>query len=235
MISVCMAAYNGSKYIRQQVESVLIQLSFEDELIISDDGSLDETLQVLQEIGDIRIKIYENEPPHGVVENFENAIKHAVGDYIFLCDQDDVWMPEKVKKVLEAFENYDFVVHNAEMVDGDLISQGIDFFTLRKTRYGYWQNLWKMRYLGCTMAFKRDALKFILPFPNNILWHDMWAAAILHLKFHGTLINESLMWYRRHGDNASPSGEKSGWSWAFRIKYRWFVFYNSILRIMKIK
>ncbi|WP_342383093.1 glycosyltransferase [Bacteroides ovatus] len=230
-----MATYNGSKYIRQQVESVLIQLSFEDELIISDDGSLDETLQVLQEIGDIRIKIYENEPPHGVVENFENAIKHAVGDYIFLCDQDDVWMPEKVKKVLEAFENYDFVVHNAEMVDGDLISQGIDFFTLRKTRYGYWQNLWKMRYLGCTMAFKRDTLKFILPFPNNILWHDMWAAAILHLKFHGTLINESLMWYRRHGDNASPSGEKSGWSWAFRIKYRWFVFYNSILRIMKIK
>lgn len=57
MISVCMATYNGSKYIRQQVESILIQLSFEDELIISDDGSLDETLQVLQEIGDIRIKI----------------------------------------------------------------------------------------------------------------------------------------------------------------------------------
>ena len=63
MISVCMATYNGSKYIRQQVESILIQLSFEDEVIISDDGSLDETLQVLQEIGDIRVKICKNEPP----------------------------------------------------------------------------------------------------------------------------------------------------------------------------
>ena len=119
-----MATYNGSKYIRQQVESILIQLSFEDEVIISDDGSLDETLQVLQEIGDIRVKICKNEPPHGVVENFENAIKHAVGDYIFLCDQDDVWMPGKVKKVLEALKDYDFVVHNAEMVDGDLVSWG---------------------------------------------------------------------------------------------------------------
>ena len=235
MISVCMATYNGSKYIRQQVESILIQLSFEDELIISDDGSLDETLQVLQEIGDIRIKIYKNEPPHGVVRNFENAIKHAGGDYIFLCDQDDVWMPEKVKRVLEALEDYDFVVHNAEMVDGSLVSRGIDFFSLRKTKYGYWQNLWKMRYLGCTMAFRRDALKFILPFPNNILWHDMWAAAILHLKFQGTLINEPLIWYRRHGGNVSPSGENSGWSWGFRIRYRWFVFYNSILRVIKVK
>lgn len=224
MISVCMATYNGSKYIRQQVESILIQLSFEDEVIISDDGSLDETLQVLQEIGDIRVKICKNEPPHGVVENFENAIKHAVGDYIFLCDQDDVWMPGKVKKVLEALKDYDFVVHNAEMVDGDLVSWGIDFFSLRKTRYGYWQNLWKMRYLGCTMAFRRNALKFILPFPNNMLWHDIWVAAILHLKFHGILINEPLIWYRRHGSNVSPSGENSGWSWGFRIRYRWFVF-----------
>ena len=67
MISVCMATYNGSKYIRQQVESILIQLSFEDEVIISDDGSLDETLQVLQEIGDIRVKKCKNYPPHGVV------------------------------------------------------------------------------------------------------------------------------------------------------------------------
>ena len=235
MISVCMATYNGSKYIRQQVESILIQLSFEDEVIISDDGSLDETLQVLQEIGDIRVKICKNEPPHGVVENFENAIKHAVGDYIFLCDQDDVWMPGKVKKVLEALKDYDFVVHNAEMVDGDLVSWGIDFFSLRKTRYGYWQNLWKMRYLGCTMSFRRNALKFILPFPNNMLWHDIWVAAILHLKFHGILINEPLIWYRRHGSNVSPSGENSGWSWGFRIRYRWFVFYNSILRVIKVK
>lgn len=217
------------------MESILIQLSFEDEVIISDDGSLDETLQVLQEIGDIRVKICKNEPPHGVVENFENAIKHAVGDYIFLCDQDDVWMPGKVKKVLEALKDYDFVVHNAEMVDGDLVSWGIDFFSLRKTRYGYWQNLWKMRYLGCTMAFRRNALKFILPFPNNMLWHDIWVAAILHLKFHGILINEPLIWYRRHGSNVSPSGENSGWSWGFRIRYRWFVFYNSILRVIKVK
>ena len=234
-ISVCIATYNGEAFIKDQVYSILSQLSQKDEIVISDDGSKDYTLNILFSFNDPRIKVYKNEGKHGVVPNFENAIKHATGDYIFFCDQDDVWMPGKVKRVMEAFENYDFVVHNAEMVDGNLMSQGIDFFTLRNSKYGYWQNLWKMRYLGCAMAFKRDALKFILPFPNNILWHDMWTAAILHLKFHGTLINESLMWYRRHGANASPSGEKSGWSWAFRIRYRWFVFYNSILRIMKTK
>lgn len=55
---------------------------------------------------------------------------------------------------------------------------------------------------------------------------------IIHLKFRGTLIREPLMWYRRHGDNASPSGEESGWSWRFRIQYRWVIFYNSVKRIL---
>lgn len=234
-ISVCIATYNGGAFIKDQIYSILLQLSQNDEIIISDDGSRDSTLNILFSFNDSRIRIYKNDGKHGVVSNFENAIKHATGDYIFLCDQDDVWMPGKVKRVMEAFDNYDFVVHNAEMVDSNLISQGIDFFTLRKTRYGYWQNLWKMRYLGCTMAFKSDTLKFILPFPKNILWHDMWAAAILHLKFRRILIGESLMWYRRHGNNASSSGEKSGWSWSFRIRYRWIIFYNSIFRIIKAK
>lgn len=234
MISVCMATYNGSLYLRQQVKSILCQLSPEDELVVSDDGSRDDTLQILSSYNDNRIKVFSNQGKHGVVPNFENALRHARGDVIFLADQDDVWMPGKVEKVMFVLQDYDFVVHNAEMVDGSLRSQGIDFFSLRHTRYGYWRNLWKMRYLGCTMAFKRETLRYILPFPKNILWHDMWAAAVLHLKFQGTLIDKPLMWYRRHGDNASPSGENSGWSWSFRIRYRWIIFYNSILRVLKI-
>lgn len=232
MLSVCMATYNGSKYIKEQVESILAQLSSEDELIISDDGSTDGTLKILENFQDGRIKVVHNKRKNGVVPNFENALCHAKGDYIFLCDQDDVWMKDKVAKVMSVLQKCDFVIHNAEMVDGSLNPLGIDFFSLRNTRYGYIQNIYKMRYLGCCMAFKRNALEYILPFPKGILWHDMWAAAILHLKFHGKLIHEPLIWYRRHGNNASPSGENSNWSWHFRIAYRWTIFVNSMHRTL---
>lgn len=231
-ISVCIATYNGEKYIQEQISSILSQLSKDDEIIISDDGSKDNTINILHSFNDNRIKIFFNAFPHGVVPNFENAIKHAMGNIIFLSDQDDIWMPHKVKTVLNSFQDYDFVVHNAEIVNGQKKKLGIDFFSFRHTKYGYWQNLWKMRYLGCTMAFRKEVLKDILPFPKKILWHDMWIAAILHLKYKGLLINEPLIYYRRHGDNASPSGEKSGWSWSFRLKYRWIIFYNSILRLI---
>lgn len=234
MISVCIATYNGEKYLQEQINSILSQLEEVDELVVSDDGSKDNTLSILVSYNDKRVKVFSNQGKHGVVPNFENALRHAQGDVIFLADQDDVWMPEKVKEVMNAIQDCDFVVHNAEMVDGNLKPQGVDFFSLRHTCYGYIQNLWKMRYLGCTMAFKRETLRCILPFPKNILWHDMWAAAVLHLKFRGTLIDKPLMWYRRHGDNASPSGENSGWSWSFRFRYRWVIFYNSILRVLKI-
>ena len=235
MTSVCIATYNGERYIKEQIVSILRQLDADDELIISDDGSKDETISILNSFDDKRIKIHHNTDKHGVVPNFENALRHASGDVIFLADQDDVWKPNKVLQVMSAMRNCDFVVHNAEMVDGNLQSQGIDFFTLRHTCYGYVPNLWKMRYLGCSMAFRRETLKYILPFPKGILWHDMWAAAILHLKFRGKLINEPLIMYRRHGDNASSSGEKSNWTWRFRFQYRWVIFYNSLLRVMKIK
>lgn len=231
-ISVCIATYNGEKYIKEQILSILPQLSETDEIIISDDGSKDNTISILQNFNDNRIKVFFNNAPHGVVPNFENAIKHATGKIIFLSDQDDIWMPHKVATVMNSLKNYDFAVHNAEIINGENKQLGIDFFSFRHTKYGYWQNLWKMRYLGCTMAFKKEVLKDILPFPKKILWHDMWIAAILHLKYKGLLINEPLIYYRRHGDNASPSGEKSGWSWSFRLKYRWIIFYNSILRLI---
>lgn len=232
MISVCIATYNGEKYIKEQIDSILSQLSDNDEIIISDDGSHDGTLDIIRKLNDSRIKVFQNKGRHGVVPNFENALRQAHGNFIFLSDQDDVWMPDKVKTVMAVLQDYDFAIHNAEMVDGNLKPQGTDFFSLRHTCYGYWQNLWKMRYLGCTMAFRREALRYILPFPKNILWHDMWAAAILHLKFRGTLIDKPLIWYRRHGDNASTSGEDSGWSWIFRIKYRWIIFTHSITRTL---
>ena len=92
-ISVAMAVYNGSKYIRQQIDSILPQLREGDELIISYDESQDDTLEIIRtyERKDARVKVF-TDPGSGVTDNFNNAISHCTGDYIFLSDQDDVWL-----------------------------------------------------------------------------------------------------------------------------------------------
>lgn len=105
MISVCMASYNGAIFIKQQAVSILNQLGLEDELIISDDGSKDNTLEILASLNDSRIKIYHHSAPHGVVSNFENAIKHASGDYIFFQIRMIFGYQIKKKNVCLAYKN----------------------------------------------------------------------------------------------------------------------------------
>ncbi|MEO5643505.1 MAG: glycosyltransferase, partial [Bacteroidia bacterium] len=95
-ISVCLATYNGEKYIGEQLQSILIQLSQHDEVIISDDSSSDRTIDIVQAFGDSRIIILHGQTFRSPIRNFENALSHAGGQYIFLADQDDVWLPEKV-------------------------------------------------------------------------------------------------------------------------------------------
>ena len=93
-----MATYNGAKYIKEQLDSIIPQLRDDDELIVSDDASKDETLKIVESYNDPRIKIFHNEN-HGVAHNFENAMRQASGDIIYFADQDDVWLPGKLDKM----------------------------------------------------------------------------------------------------------------------------------------
>ena len=113
-----LATFNGEKYLQQQIESILIQLGDNDELIISDDGSSDQTLNIIESFSDKRIHIFHNKMNHGFIGNFENALRIATGDYIFLSDQDDVWSSDKLRISLQALEKADLIVHDAEMIDG---------------------------------------------------------------------------------------------------------------------
>jgi glycosyltransferase involved in cell wall biosynthesis len=140
MISVCMATYNGEKFIEEQVHSILSQLGQEDELIVSDDSSSDMTLFLLRQMKDRRIKIFSNTMGKGYVGNFENALIHAKGDSIFLSDQDDVWLPGKVRKVMEDLEVYDFVVTNAVVVDEKLDIISSSHFKIAGTKRGFLNN-----------------------------------------------------------------------------------------------
>src|SRR5674476_13034 len=110
MISVCLTTYNGEEYILEQIQSILCQIGNDDEVIISDDGSTDHTLKILNKQEDHRIKIYHNNNSKGIISNIENALTYAKGDIIFLADQDDVWLPNKVRICSEALINNNLVI-----------------------------------------------------------------------------------------------------------------------------
>ena len=100
-----MATFNGEKYLKEQLDSILCQLDFKDEVIISDDGSTDETLNLLNEYkNDKRVQVIKN-PRKGVVSNFDNALRNSNNEVIFLSDQDDIWLPNKVEVVKKCFLN----------------------------------------------------------------------------------------------------------------------------------
>ena len=95
-ISVCMAAYNGENYIEKQISSILCQLKPDDELVIVDDCSKDRTINVIKNFNDSRIKLLKNKFNYGVVATFERALSAAEGNIIFLSDQDDEWIDNKL-------------------------------------------------------------------------------------------------------------------------------------------
>ncbi|MCR5568377.1 MAG: glycosyltransferase family 2 protein [Paludibacteraceae bacterium] len=230
MLSVVLAAYNGGKYIKEQVASILPQLSVGDELLVSDDGSTDDTLQILASFNDSRIRVVHNKGKHGIVHNFENALSLVKGDFIFLSDQDDIWMPNKVERCVMALESAHLVVHDLNFMYADGTVTTEDFFKLHGSGPGFWKNLTKNCFMGSCMAFRRSVLDFALPFPENVLWHDMWIGLIAERKGKTVFLPEHLLLYRRHGDNASTTGEASAFSLMKQIHYRWVMLTNVLKR-----
>lgn len=203
-VSVAMATYNGEKYVRQQLESILENLNEYDEIIISDDNSTDSTISIIEQLNDNRIRVYKG-PSLGVKQNFANAIKYCTGDYIFLADQDDVWDKDKVNIIIEYFKNEKVYViqHDCCIVNSNLEEIHPSYFKFRKCKNGIIKNIIKGSYLGCCMAFKKEVKEYILPIPNNIDMHDQWIGLIGELKGKFLFVNEKLIKYRRHESNTS--------------------------------
>ncbi len=216
-ISVALAAYKGEDFIGEQLSSILTQLSDTDEVIVSDDFPQGKTKEVVMNIAesDGRIKYIEG-PGKGLIMNFENAIKNCTGDYIFLADQDDVWLPDKVEKVTEQFEKgADLVLHNAMVTDGNLKITDTSFFTSHGTKTGYLNNILKNSYMGCCMAFKAELKEKILPFPKNLPMHDQWIGLLAEKTGKVSLVEKPLILYRRHGSNMT------GGKTSFKQKIMW--------------
>jgi glycosyltransferase involved in cell wall biosynthesis len=238
MTSVCIATFNGEKYIGRQLASILVQLDEEDEVIVSDDFSHDKTLEVIQSFGDKRIKIVQNNLQkqgqrfdfERITTNFENAIRHANGDLIFLSDQDDIWLENKVAVVRTEIGENLAVIHDCEVIDENGKQFFYSYFNFIGAKKGILKNIVKCSYLGCCMAFKREFIKYALPIPPKSP-HDLWFGLIADYKKSLKLLNKPLIFYCRHENTNSTATKKSGKSLWYRVSYRFFILLNLILRL----
>lgn len=232
MISVCIATYNGEKYIREQVESILPQLHDGDEIVISDDHSTDNTLQVIASMASPLIHVYQNNGEKGYTPNFENALRHAKGDYIFLSDQDDVWASNKVKVCMEQMKKYSLVVSDADVTDADGNLTHDSYFKLRRSKGGLLQALIRFSFLGCCLCFRREVLDKALPFPSDHkkCTHDNWLCLVGMLFYKSVVIEDKLIHYRRHGNNTSMGGTVKTTTLWFKLQYRMYLIWNLLLR-----
>lgn len=230
-----MATYNGEKYIAEQLDSILSQLGEYDEVIISDDSFNDATVEIIKSYNDNRIKIFKNTKEKGYTRNFENALEKASGDIIFLSDQDDIWVENKVKKMTKILENYDFVVSDNSIVNEKLEVISKSHFEVYKTSKGFIRNLLLPRYVGACMAFKKNILEKSLPFPENakLCAHDYWISLIAEMYFKCYKLDEQLLLYRRHGANASSGGEKSKNSLKHKLQVRFYTLIHLLKRLSK--
>lgn len=209
MLSVCMATRNGERFIKEQLTSILAELTPYDEVIISDDSSSDDTLTVIRSFQDSRIRLLEGRQEKGIAKNFEASIAASTGDIIFLADQDDIWLTGKVNKMKTALEDYDLVMSDCQVVDENLKLRHYSFYDLNGSRKGLLRNLIKNSYMGCCMAFRSKLKARILPFPADIPIHDMWIGLIAEMYYNIYIMPDSLVMHRRHASNASTSGSSS--------------------------
>lgn len=204
-ISVCMATYNGARYLRPQLDSILDQLGPDDELLVQDDGSSDETPEILRSYDDPRIQLVANERNLGVISTFERCLARARHDIVFLADQDDEWLPGKLDAMVAHFldPHVTGVVTDALIVDADNAVTGDSIFPHFHSGPGVLHNFVKNSYLGCCMAVRRDVLAVALPVPRSVRTHDGWIGITADMMGEVVFLPTPYVRYRRHGANLS--------------------------------
>jgi len=205
-ISVAMATYNGAIYLQEQLDSFLQQTRQPDELVVCDDGSTDDTLQILeafQQQAPFSVQIYRNDHNLGYIKTFEKTLSRCSGDIIFLSDQDDVWHSNKIKAMTEFMVDggYHLGINDQVLVDSNLTPLGGTM--LLNTRAMGLSDSWFVS--GCCTAITSKFRDLALPFPEVIQAHDSWLHRLASAWDCRGVLNEPLQDYRRHGSNASQA------------------------------
>lgn len=219
MIDIVMATFNGEKYIKEQLDSILAQTFTDWRLIISDDCSKDKTVIIVKEYQNNfpgKIILIENTIPSGSAQNnFYNAVKYATADYIMFADQDDVWLPRKIEETFYVMKELEkrygndtpLLVHtDLKVVDETLSIINDSIFNMQNMD---WQrckfnNLLVQNIVtGCTILGNKKLFSYMQTIPKHAVMHDMWIALIASAFGHIGFLNKSTILYRQHGKNAN--------------------------------
>jgi glycosyltransferase involved in cell wall biosynthesis len=218
-VAIVMATYNGERYIREQLDSILSSTYQDFELFIFDDGSKDHTLLILQEYElqyPSKIHVHQNTENQGVVANFLHGVCKTTMDYVMFCDQDDIWKPGKIAMTLKRMRTMEaqadksipmVVFTDAIMVDQDLKTISSSFFCsshLNPCKTDLSHMLMENKLIGCTVMINA-ALRKVLQsnrLPSSARYHDWWIALIAASMGKISFIREGTLLYRQHGSNA---------------------------------
>lgn len=207
MVSIVLATYNGSKYLKEQIDSILCQTISDFDLVVCDDCSNDDTVSILKDYShkDRRIQIYVNEHNLGFKKNFENAISKSHGDYVALCDQDDIWLPNHLEILLnEMTDDTQIVCGKPIFVDENNkdLPDKFDYFmmyhhpvsNIDTARHIF---LGRSTYQGASMLIRRSFFDKALPIPDGAYYHDSWFAVLACFMEGFLFVDKPTMRYRR--------------------------------------
>ncbi len=200
-----MATYNGSKYVQDQLRSILDELAPDDEVVVYDDASRDSTLEEISKVNDPRIRVIASDTNLGHVRAFEQSLRNARGDYIFLSDQDDLWIPGRRTLLLDALKDHRFVASNWEPFGSDVLPARVLLPSSNRAGLNIARIfLGSMPYFGCAMGVTRDGLALALPFPRAVEAHDLWLGLVGNLDGGFAHVHDTTVARRIHSNNLTP-------------------------------
>lgn len=219
-ISVVMPMYNGERYIAEQIASILAQTVAVHEIIVTDDTSTDNSVEIVRAIADERIKLVQNSDNLGLVRNVSKAISLSSGDIVFLADQDDVWKADKVEKLLACLNGADgasLAISDCSITDSNLNIIGESYFSEHLGSLSPANQFLFFRVLGSSMCARRELLDFAQPFLQTTqLNHDVVIFFCAVMKFGRTpALNDALYLYRRHdATHSTAAGGRRNSLWS---------------------
>lgn len=228
-----MATYNGAKYIQRQLDSILPYLEDNDELIITDDGSKDGTLDIilsyLPQYPQIRLV---DGPRMGVVRNFENGLYHASKDVILFADQDDIWLPEKlpfVRKFFKENNGTQMLLHDMYLASNDEIQNSTytkRSFVERPRKHGVFNNVFYNGYYGCCMCFTQEFKNSFLPIGEKVNAYDQWIGLLAEYDKTSVFVDSPMIIHRCHDNNVGKNLKMKD-----KILFRFQLLYSFVYHI----
>ncbi len=225
MVTVLLAVYNGEKYLKQQLDSVLNQTVTDIKILVRDDGSSDTSPQIIDEYCEkYAEKVFKmgGIPTKSAKQNFAELLKCANSDYVMFCDQDDIWLPQKIEKTLAVMKSIEdgitpVLVHtDLKVVDGNLNVISNSFFGFQKLIQNdvTLPKLLVQNYVtGCTVMINRALVEVCKEIPPQCIMHDWWLALVAILFGKLVCLDEATMLYRQHSDN--QVGAKASYGMAY--------------------